>query len=505
MINGRPFEVPPALHEVYADEHPFIVIRKPSQVGVTEYNINLALWAADTGYAGRGNCLYILPTGEMAARISQARANKAIAESTYLRQRTKPESTELRGPSNMYRRSVGPGIVYFTGSDQETQYSGIDADLVILDEFDLMKEEVLSLAQARTRSSRRPLVRVTSTPTLPDVGVSYLYEQSDQRFYELECPACGSWQEPQFPASVDWERLAVVCLQCRAALDPWRPGRWTARNPAVTEIHGYQLSRLILPNPPLYDMKLIMDERVPTTLETFYRQDLGMAHVSEESRLTPDVIERCAADYEIDLKLKTVVMGIDVGKRLHVVIRGRFNDEWYLLDAFTVTEFEELEACFACYNIVCCVVDARPETRAALAFQQRHRGVVWLANYLQQGVEPDWDWHSGVVSAPRTLIIDEMMHRFRTANFHVPSRYREIEGGAYFKELQSPVRTEEPDRFGHPVATYSHTRPDDFAHAEVYATLASIRAALTGGVIFLGLDSDGRWRAQSPRSSDFDV
>jgi hypothetical protein len=109
-----------------------------------------------------------------------------------------------------------------------------------------------------------------------------------------------------------------------------------------------------------------------------------------------------------------------------------------------------------------------------------------------------------VVTAPRTLIIDEMMHRFRTATFHVPTRYREIESGAYFKELQAPVRIQEPDRFGHPVATYEHKRPDDFAHAEVYATLATIRANMSGGVLVIGLGPDGRWQAESPPRNDFD-
>lgn len=497
--------MPPPLREIYADKHPFGVIRKPSQVGATELNINMALWAADSLYAGRGVCLYVLPTQDMAARISQVRCAKAISESTYLRRRTRPETTELRGPANIQRRSVGPGVIYFTGSDQESQYSGIDADIVILDEFDLMREEMLSHAQARMRSSNRPMLRVTSTPTLPDTGISYIYEMSDQRYYELECPGCGQWQEPQFPTSIDWDLFLVICLECHAPLDPWRPGRWIARNPDVTEIRGYQLSRLVLPNPPLYDMKLVLDERIPTTLETFYRQDLGVPYVSDESRLTPEILEDCADDYRVGLPLRTVVMGVDVGKRLHVVIRGRHHGEWYLLDAFTVTDFGDLEPYFSRHKIVCCVIDARPETRAARAFQQAHRGVVWLANYLQQGVEPDWGWSSGVVSAPRTLIIDEMMHRFRTANFHVPCRYRELAGGAYFKELQAPVRIQELDRFGHPVATYEHRRPDDFAHAEVYATLATIRATLSStGALWIGVGSDGRIHAELSKRSDFD-
>ena len=250
--------VPPHLHAVYQDDHPFMVVRKPSQVGVTEFNLNTAAWAADCQYAGRGVVLYLLPTQDMADRISQARMGKGIHESPYLRRRAVPEAGIARGPANIQRRTIGPGVVYFCGAEQETQYSGIDADVVILDEYDLMAEEVLSLAQARLRSSRSPRLRVTSTPTISDFGVSHLFELSDERHYELVCPACGAWQEPRFPESVHWESVQVVCPNCGAPLDPWQAGRWVPHRPAESEIRGYQLNRLALPNPPLHDMKMAL-------------------------------------------------------------------------------------------------------------------------------------------------------------------------------------------------------------------------------------------------------
>lgn len=504
MIGGQPFLVPAALRDIYDDRHPAIVIRKPSQVGITEFAVNTVLWAADSGYGDRGVALYMLPTNDMAARISQMRVAKAIAESPHLRRRAAAEAGDRRGPANVHCRSIGSGVIYLTGADQETQYSGIDADVVILDEFDLMREEVLSQAQARLRSSQRGLLRITSTPSLPDVGISYLYEQSDQRYYELECATCGLWQEPQHPDSVDWERLRVVCIDCRAELDPWRPGRWVARNPAVTGIRGYQLSRLVLPNPPLYDMKLARDALVPSTVETFYRQDLGLPYVAEESRLTLDTLDAAVRDYSVGRKLRTSVMGIDVGKQLHVVIRGLFRGEWYLQEAFTAADFEELEACFGCYNIACCVVDARPETRAARAFQRRHAYEVWLADYLQNGIEVSWDRRTRVVKAPRSLIMDEMMDRFRTAAFHVPSEYQTIADGAYLRELLALVRVEELDAFGEPVARYSHRRADDFAHAEVYAMLATMRASRQGWCVFPEIGADGSVYLQR-QENDFDL
>ncbi len=80
-IGPFPMVVPRALHAVYEDNHTFLVIRKPSQVGATEFNLSMAAWAADSSYAGRGVVLYLMPTQQMADRTSQVRMIKAIQES----------------------------------------------------------------------------------------------------------------------------------------------------------------------------------------------------------------------------------------------------------------------------------------------------------------------------------------------------------------------------------------------------------------------------------------
>ena len=46
----------------------------------------------------------------------------------------------------------------------------LEADLVILDEFDQMNEDVLANAIPRLRSSRVNFMRITSTPTIPEFG-----------------------------------------------------------------------------------------------------------------------------------------------------------------------------------------------------------------------------------------------------------------------------------------------------------------------------------------------
>ena len=491
-IGGQPMVLPPALHAIYEDDHPFLVVRKPSQVGITELNINLALFSADSGYAGRGVALVVLPTGEMAERISQARFAKAINESPYLRRRAHPDTGPIKSPANVQRRSLGSGVVYFVGSEQESQFSGIDADVVICDEFDLMRPDTLALMQSRTRSSRAPRLIATSTPTIESFGVSALYDRSDARRYELQCANCESWQTPSFPDSVDWDRLAVVCRSCAGPLDPWRIGRWVSDCPEQPDIHGYQLNRLVLPNPPLTAMRLAMNGTLPTTRETFYRQDLGVPWISEDARLTLDDLQRCVGAPPFDplaFHFTRVAMGVDVGKELHVVIRGFYEGRWYLIRAQTCDEFQELDQLLAQFKVSMCVVDAQPERRAVRDFYQRHPDKVRLCLYVQQGIAAHWDYVDGVgfVRVPRTLAMDDWLYQFKSGTFAVPENYRELAGGDYVKHLLAPVRLTVPDAFGQPVATFEHTRPDDFAHAEVYATLATTRCH-DGGVFMIDFD-----------------
>ncbi|MBK6317873.1 MAG: hypothetical protein IPF51_03700 [Dehalococcoidia bacterium] len=237
-----------------------------------------------------------------------------------------------------------------------------------------------------------------------------------------------------------------------------------------------------MPNPPLLEMKMAMDGTLPTTKETFYRQDLGVPWVSEDARLTLDDLERCRGDLPFDqsiLKCREVVMGVDVGTRLHVVVRGFFAGRWYLLEATTKSEFSELDELIKKHGVTRCVVDAQPERRAVRDFFQRNMAEVRLCLYVPSGLTAHWDWTDGIawVRVQRTLAMDDWLHSFKSQLFAVPDNYREICGGEYVRQLLAPVRVTEPDAFGQPVATYKHTRPDDFAHAEVYATLATTQSS----------------------------
>ena len=89
---GPPMHLP-ALAAIARDDHPFVVVQKSAQVGLTELIVNRALWAADTAYAGRGNVLFLMPTQNQMGDFAQARFDRAIQDSAYLRgwlQRERP-------------------------------------------------------------------------------------------------------------------------------------------------------------------------------------------------------------------------------------------------------------------------------------------------------------------------------------------------------------------------------------------------------------------------------
>jgi hypothetical protein len=110
-FGDSPMEIPPALCDIYQDTHPFVVVQKPAQVGITELNLNLALWCASTNQGGRGNVLYLMPTQENADRLSQRRFLQAFAQSPELAKLLPSGDGSMRPAQRIQMRSVGPRVL----------------------------------------------------------------------------------------------------------------------------------------------------------------------------------------------------------------------------------------------------------------------------------------------------------------------------------------------------------------------------------------------------------
>ena len=103
---GPPLPLP-YLADVMRDPSALVVLQKSAQVGATTALVALALWAADTGYAGRGNVLFCMPTQNQMDDFAQARFDALIQNSPYLRRRLQPEPPRRKGADSKRLKHLG--------------------------------------------------------------------------------------------------------------------------------------------------------------------------------------------------------------------------------------------------------------------------------------------------------------------------------------------------------------------------------------------------------------
>ena len=361
----------------------------------------------------------------------------------------------------------------------------IDADLVILDEVDAMDEWVLSLALKRLGSSSLGWVRAVSTPTIPEAGINSLFLQSDQRYYFLPCPSCGLKQRLTWEDNVDVDDPEVICSRCRTPMDIWAQGEWVPAHPNNSHWHGYHVSKLYSPMASIRAMVHASTSPGISEVQEFYRSDLGQVYIPPGGSLTIAHLDACRQNYTLPEGSKEPTsMGIDVGAKLHVVIREQLDEDQVGKALFIgiVSELSDFDALMARYNVKACLIDALPEMRLAREFQERHNTVVWRAYYDRRQGDHEKDWGDKAYHINRTLAIDETMQLFRRSQLPLPSNARDLGGrisggiGEYYRQMTALQRTLDQDDEGNWSSRYvDNNKADHFAHAEVYCRLAQPR------------------------------
>ena len=486
-------EMPRVIHplvDIVRDDHPFVVIQKSAQIGLTELLVNLGLWACDTRLARRGHVLFLMPTQNQMDDFTQARFDTAIQDSAHLRRRMQPEPPRRKGADRKRLKRIGDGYLFLRGADSIRQIASVDADLVLLDEFDQMSEEVLTLARKRIASSLGGRIVIASTPRLPDLGIHALYQQSDQRRYYLTCDACAVEQPLTWAENVDRDRACIVCRSCRAPLDTLKAGRWVAETPGNAGIRGYQLSRLYSPWCDIRSMLEASRRNTPAELQEFHNSDLGEAFAPAGGKLSPHLIDGNRREYDLaDYAGQPCDMGVDVGSVLHVVIREHVpadagtDAEPRLWFAAELPNFEALTALLQRFSVRQVVVDALPEQHAAQAFVRAHAPSAWVAYYSRYEGTHEWRHDSlPQVHADRSALLDTLFAAFHARERPLPRDARTVGGrfrdglGEYYRELCALTRSFSQDRQENWGLRWTDGgKPDHYAHAEAYCLLASQR------------------------------
>lgn len=494
-------------------------IMKPGQSGISEYAVSYALHALDQR---RMNVLYMLPTVGDISDFSQMRIGPALEASAYLAGLVVDgHETGKKGTDRVRLKRLRGNFLVLRGAQVRTGQAGerrgasqikaVPADAVVFDEFDEMPPGVEALGEKRLGHSETKEQIFLSTPTFPGVGIHVKWLQSDQRLWFVPCPHCGErqevtigdvvteWDDLERPAHWHGEgegRAWPACRRCGRELDRLAAGEWVATYPG-RELAGFSFNKLVTAQNDPLAVVMALRTTDPYKRQEAFNQDLGQPYRPRGGGLTETELDGARRTYGHGPVSgeRGCVMGVDVGRFLHVVIRGPVDTEtgerpqrW----AGVVAGFEEAGRLMRRFRVRTCVMDALPETRKAREFQEgQDRGRVWLAYYGEavdrRAEMAHWKDEEGAVTLDRTRMFDEVFASMQDGGWTLPGDIRAV--ADYYPHLQAPVRVLERSAVrGVTVARYVETGPDHFAHAELYALAATMapRPSLAVGVLAQG-------------------
>jgi len=459
---------------------------KGAQIGASEINVLKTLHGHVHGRYNQGS-LYLFPTRDDVKDFSKSRFDPLIESNPFI-------GAYVKNTDSQNIKKVGQGFLYLRGArstknvggtkKSSSQLKSISVDRVVFDEFDEMEETMIELAQYRVSHSKIKELIYLGTPTIPDYGIDRMYQNSDQRVWMVECPACGKEAslDLEFPNSLRRRLDGTVyraCIHCTAEVHPSK-GRWVAQYPNKSkDLVGWWISQL---NSLYVDPTLILNkyEDPPYgNLSEVMNSTLGRAYIPAENRLThAEVYACCGDDPMVNKHEGPCCMGVDVGSSLHVVIAQRLSRRTLkVIKIGRYSSFNDLHDLARDFNVKSAVIDLFPEKRKVVEFQKAENFSVFGCNYVETRTgQIAWDEKDHIIKGNRTEICD-MTHDLvsNPGGMVIPRRNTEVD--EFVKEVCNiaKVLDEDPDTGSKTFRYKKLSVNDHYRHALNYALLASDR------------------------------
>lgn len=235
-----------------------VTVVKPVRVGYT-----MLLVSALAGYVANDPSLIIalLPTEDDVRTFVVSEVEPTFRASPVVAHALESERGGSDRNTLFFRRFPG-GSFKAVAAKAPRNLRAHTARVLFVDEADGMevtKEGApIELAENRTLSFDDRKIVIGSTPTEEDTSAVLLsYAQSDQRVFEVPCPACAGFTEMLW-AHIEWEddqpdTAAFRCPHCKALIPETQKhamvaaGRFRVTRPEVTDHVGFRLNQLVSP------------------------------------------------------------------------------------------------------------------------------------------------------------------------------------------------------------------------------------------------------------------
>jgi hypothetical protein len=457
-----------------------MVVKKATQVGVSTWLLRVALYHADIR---QKSSLYVFPKRQQMYDFADARIRAAIDHSPYLQSRIPFGYVQNKG-----LKRIGLGWLYCRGSESKSDLDSVDADVLLLDEYDTLRRENIPDAERRISGAPDGKTRRVGVPSVPGDGIDKAYNNTDMRRWVVKCGRCGE-QQPVKWENVDTEAIQLICTRCHKGPLDTRKGEWVPEHPDA-DVKGYDIPRLIVPNVNLKAIVEASKATRPYERQVHMNKDLAIAWTPAEGRLSLEAI-LAASRTEIKAQADAadagdvVTMGVDVKSvgSLHVRIskhhetvtslpggkeerRGWKSNLWL----GELQSFGEVGRLIDRFNVRICVIDHLPEGRLARGIAESFPGRVFLCNFAApKGKVLVPDESARTVSVNRTLAIDAVVDQIRTQRNLLPA----AAPPGYQDHLQNMHRVVDEDiETGETKVEWRGSGDFDYLMAELYDLVA---------------------------------
>lgn len=353
------------LWDIFSDFSPLQVVMKPAQVGLTTLQALKIFWVA---FMMKMEIIYTMPTDSDVVNFVGSRVNRFIANNPILQEWTKDRD-------NIETKKVGESMIYFKGTWTKSAAISVPADLLIHDELDTSKQDIVEDYETRVQHSKFKWRWVFSHPSVEGFGSHKYWLISDQKYWFITCKACSHDQYMSWPDSIDPERGCYQCKKCKAEIDDdtRRRGRWVKKY-KERAWSGYWITALICPWIKATDILRLHKEK---DAEYFYTKVLGLPYVGEGNKITEMHILKNLTDDPIDLINERMVIGLDTGTRLWYVAGTRHGmAKWGEIGDYA--EIEELLRRYPRSVVVC---DQGGDLIAPRKLREKYPGRIFLCHY----------------------------------------------------------------------------------------------------------------------------
>jgi hypothetical protein len=422
--------------EIMRDEADEKAIMKCAQSGITTLFMLDAIHGLIYNQYPQG-VIYYFPSKIGVEGFSKTRFTPLVNDNYCIRSMMKDtNSVSIKRVGETFLSLLGASATQsIQGKKDGSAVRSTPADYVIRDERDLFDEAMVRMSKDRLQNSKIGKEVDLGTPTIPDYGISKVFNDSDQRHWMIPCKACNGYTciVLEFPNSIKYKdgRPYYACIKCGKeirAID----GQWVAKYPD-RRIAGWLVSHFITPN---IKLGKVMDrwerDQRDGKIGEFYNGVLGLPYIPIEDKLMQsDVFACCGNDVmRTDISIRETAMGVDIGKHYHTVVIGEKvdNERAKIIYMARVKGFNALHDLAKKYNVKSAVIDRRPYEESFERFQNQEPYKVFGAEYKdkQKGFIKT-DEKAGTYSLLRTQMFDVTHSWIKNKKVEIPRKCAEVE------------------------------------------------------------------------------